>query len=92
MNTYILGLVFFVVLKTTTAQLQALSTLPVSQQEGHVKKAINDIQKKVTAVERQVKSLSSEFQSHLDTMNNRMNALEATYVAHNSIPSVYDWN
>jgi hypothetical protein len=71
-------------LQTASAQLQALSTLPMSQQEGEIQNAIEEVKSKITALEEQVNILSIDVQlNHLFT-DKRIKVLEAVYVMKSS--------
>jgi predicted nucleic acid-binding Zn-ribbon protein len=67
-------------LETTTAQLRMLSAFPEAQRDGDLKSAVEEMNKNITAVEDQVKRLSSEVQSTRATTDNRLKSLEALYV------------
>jgi hypothetical protein len=63
-------------LEASAVHLRALS-FPEAQRAGQVKSAVDDVNKKLTAVDVQVRKLSSEIQSLRDVTDIRMNAVEA---------------
>ncbi|KAF1839316.1 hypothetical protein BDW02DRAFT_514321, partial [Decorospora gaudefroyi] len=59
------------------AQLRLLSTLPETNRAGPMKKAMNDMQSQISALDIKVKKLINDAQSLRHTTNNRLKAVEA---------------